>query len=196
MKRENFVLFVLPFVILALGLFVGFYFGVYRTSLAVTACEIEKSLIPASPVITHSMYNPKTKELILDVENPGGMPIDLIDKSLMLQVVWKQPVVLMAQIPLGLEIPPYGKITLKLELWPQGSGFNVGDILVTTLTYKLPVSNDIYSVVHVFQHSGKYKDGLVTNKREENYEVQKRYEEEIKNKQSNKVEKKKEIKNE
>jgi hypothetical protein len=179
MKKESFILFVLPFVVLAFGLFAGFYFGVYRTSIAVTACELEKSLIPPSPVITHSKYDPKTDELVLRVKNPGGMPILLVNKSLVLQPAGGQPVALMVQIPLGIEIPPYGDVTLKLALGPQGSGFKMGDVLVTTLTYQLPVSNDVYSVMHLFQHSGKTEGGYITNKLEENYEVQRRYEEKV-----------------
>jgi hypothetical protein len=40
-----------------------------------------------------------------------------------------------------------------LNLQSAGSGFVVGDVLETTLTYSLPVSNDIYAVVHRFEKS-------------------------------------------
>jgi hypothetical protein len=57
-------------------------------------------------------------------------------------------------IPLdGIVIKPFSKIDLNLQI--QGSGLKVGDIVTSTLNYKLPISPDIYSVVHVFQHSGQ-----------------------------------------
>jgi hypothetical protein len=82
MRRENIILFIVPVVLLLLGIFSGYYFGVYKTSLAVTACEIEKALIPSSLIVDSSSYNPKTHQLTLSLENPGGMPIQLISKTL------------------------------------------------------------------------------------------------------------------
>ena len=192
MNRETFVLFILPIVLLVLGILSGFYFGVYNTQIALTACQLEKSLIPSSPVITHSQYDPKTHQLVLDVENPGGMPIYLLTKSLILKPanVKLQPVALMINIPLNLELPPYSKVTLRLNLGQQGSWFNVGDVLVTTLTYQIPVSNDIYSVEHVFKHSGKVENWLVQNALPENAEVKKNYENKIKANNSWNTEKK------
>jgi len=185
MKRESFVLFVLPIVLLVLGIISGFYFGVYNTQIALTACQLEKSLIPSSPIITHSKYDPKTKQLVLDVENPWWMPIMLLTKSLLLKPQTKQPVALMVNLPLNLEIPPYSKITLHLDLWAQGSGFKVGDILVTTLTYQLPISNDIYTVEHLFKHSWKIENGMIQNALQENEEIKKAYEAKIESNKKN-----------
>lgn len=188
MRKEGILLFVIPLVMLFLGLFSGFYFGIYRTSLAVTACEISKALIPASPVVTSSVYNPKTNQLALTIQNPGGMPIELLSKTLVLQPQGntQAPVALAVQIPLGLVVPPYSNVTLKLDLTQKGSGFKLGDVLVSTITYRLPISNDIYSLVHLFKHSGKTNaQGNVVNAYGDNSELEAKYKNSLKT--SNKV---------
>jgi len=182
MKKESLLLFVVPVVLLFLGLFSGFYFGVYRTSLAVTACEIEKALTPASLLVTDSYYNDQTKQLYLELENPGGMPIELLTKTLVLQPAnGRAPIALAMQIPLGMVMPPYSTLELKLDLTSQGSGFALGDVLVSTITYRLPISNDVYSVVHLFKNSGKTNEkGLVKNALQSNSEVRANYEKQLK----------------
>lgn len=183
MKKEGLLLFVIPLILLFLGLFSGFYFGVYRTSLAVTACEISKALIPASPVVTSSVYNPRTNQLSLTIQNPGGMPIELLSKTLVLQPQGnaKAPIALAVQIPLGIVVPPYSNVTLKLDLTQRGSGFKLGDVLVSTITYKLPISNDIYSLVHLFKHSGKANaQGNIVNAYGDNSELEAKYKNSLK----------------
>jgi len=54
MKKEGLLLIVLPIVMVFIGLFAGFYFGVYKTAVAVAGCQIEKTLIAPSPVISQS----------------------------------------------------------------------------------------------------------------------------------------------
>lgn len=125
MKKENILLWVLPIVMVFVGLFAGFYFGVYRTGLAVTACELSKATIAPSPVITHSLYDEKNHQLKLTISNPGAMPILLLNKTLVLKPQGKQPVVLMTSIPLGMELPPFSTVDLSLQLGSAGSGFNV-----------------------------------------------------------------------
>ena len=184
MRKEWVLLFVIPLVMLFLGLFSGYYFGIYRTSLAVTACEISKALIPASPVVTSSVYNPKTNKLALTIQNPGGMPIELLSKTLVLQPQGNKqaPVALAVQIPLGIVVPPYSNITLKLDLTQKGSWFKLGDVLVSTITYRLPVSNDIYSLVHLFKHSGKVNaQGNITNAYGDNSQLEAQYKNSLKN---------------
>ncbi len=183
MKKENFLLFIIPIILLLFGIFSWYYFGIYRTNLAVTSCKIEKALIPWSPIVTFSKFDKKNNQLIIDVENPSGMPISLLTKSLVLQPQdkTKQPIALMLEIPLWIDIPPYGKINVKLDLGQAGSWFVKWDVLITTLTYKLPVSNDIYSVVHLFKHSWETENGYISNQLESNNQVKQNYENKIKN---------------
>jgi hypothetical protein len=107
MKREGLLLIVLPIIMVVIGLFAGFYFGIYKTSVAVAGCEIQKALIAPSPVIEKSVYDEKNHTLKLTVANPGYMPITLLNKTLVLQPadVKKQPVLLMSSLPLGLTLP-------------------------------------------------------------------------------------------
>ena len=183
MRKEAIVLWTLPFVMTFVGLFAGFYFGVYRTSVATVACELSKSLIAPSPIVTNSRYDEKNKELELTVKNPGGMPILLIDKTLALVPAdkTKAPEVIMTSIPLGLTVPPYSDVTFKLKLGKAGSGFNVGDVLQVGLTYSLPVSNDVYSLVHIFKKSSKTDaQGYVVNQQGNNQAKLDAYQKEVK----------------
>ena len=166
MKKEALLLWTLPFVMVFVGLFAGFYFGIYRTSVALTACELSKTIIAPSPVVTKSLYNEKTHQLQLTVKNYGTMPILLVDKTLVLKPanINKQTSLIMSSIPLGLTVPSEWEVTFNLDLWKIWTGFKIGDVLETTLTYKLPVSNDIYAVVHLFKKSNnKNADNLIEN---------------------------------
>ena len=180
MKKETLLLVLAPFVMVFVGLFAGFYFGIYKTSVAVTGCEIEKALIAPSPIVTYSSYNEKKHELSLTVVNPGSMPILLLNKTLVLKPVdvKKQPLLLATSLPLGVSIPAYGKVDLDLQLGQAASWFVVGDVLETTLTYSLPVSKDVYAVVHRFQKSNQTnKKGDIKNALWDNKDDQKKYKE-------------------
>jgi len=165
MKKENLLLWTLPIVMVFVGLFAGFYFGIYRASVAVVGCELSKATIAPSPVVTKSVYDEKNHRLQLTVRNTGAMPILLVDKTLVLRPAnGSKNVVVMTSIPLGLAVPAYSDISFTLDLGAAGSGFVVGDVLETTLTYTLPVSNDIYALVHLFKKSNKTNaQGLVEN---------------------------------
>ena len=178
MKKETLLLVLTPFIMVFVGLFTGFYFGIYKTSVAISGCEIQKSLIAPSPIVTNSSYNEQKHELSLTVINPGIMPILLLNKTLVLKPAntKKQPILIATSLPLDITIPAYGKIKLKLHLGQAGSWFVVGDVLETTLTYSLPVSKDIYAVVHRFQKSNQVnKKGNIKNKLWNNEELQKKY---------------------
>jgi len=119
-------------------------------------CELEKALIPPSPIVTSSYYDTQTKELVLQVENPGYMPITMLTKSLVFRPAdpAKQAVTVILEVQLNIDILPQDKATIRLQLDPQTAEvFGLGDVLVATLTYKLPISRDIYSVVHLFKHA-------------------------------------------
>jgi len=68
MKKENILLWVLPFVMVFVGIFAGMYFGIYRSAIAIQALELEKALIAPSPIITYSQYDEAKKQLILEVK--------------------------------------------------------------------------------------------------------------------------------
>ena len=155
MKKEWLLLVIAPILLAFIWILTGFYFWVYKTSLAVSWCELQKDLIAPSPIITDSSYNNKTKELQLTIQNPGGMPILLLDKTLVLKPANKTPVILMTSIPLWITVPPYSEITFNLKLGNNWKNFKVGDVLDTTISYSLPVSNDIYTVSNIFKRSNK-----------------------------------------
>ncbi len=182
MKKENVLLIIVPLVLLLLWLFSGFYFGVYRASLAVASCEIEKSLIPASPIVTSSYYDIKNKELVLQIENPSGMPIMLLTKSLVLKPADKDVPVsnLIIEVPLNIDLPPYETITIRLKV-DTPDQLKLWDVLLTTLTYRLPISRDIYSVLHLFKHSGNIKDWQVQNEYGNNQTLRQKYNKENSN---------------
>jgi len=178
MKKEGLLLIVLPIVMVFIGLFAGFYFGIYKTAVAVAGCEVEKSLIAPSPIVTSSVYDEEKHELELTVANPGSMPISLIDKTLVLKPKNAKATLLMASIPLGVTIPAYKEVTFTSKLWQAGSGFVVGDVVETTLTYSLPVSKDLYFVVHRFKKSSDVNSkGQAKNAFGDNKDVEKKYNE-------------------
>lgn len=178
MKKETLLLVLAPFVMVFVGLFAGFYFGIYKTSVAVAGCEVEKAFIAPSPIVTDSSYNEKKHELSLTVVNPGSMPILLLNKTLVLKPadIKKQPLLVTTSLPLSVTLPAHGEVELKLQLGQAGSWFVIGDVLETTLTYSLPVSKDVYAVVHRFQKSNQTnKQGNVKNQLWDNKDVQKKY---------------------
>jgi len=185
MKKETLLLVLFPLVMVFVGLFAGFYFGIYKTSVAVVGCELEKAVIAPSPIVTSSSYNEKKHELSLTVANPGSMPILLLNKTLVLKPadVKKQALLVATSLPLGITIPAYGKVELNLQLGQAGSWFVIGDVLETTLTYSLPVSNDVYALVHRFQKSNQTnKQWNIKNQLGDNKDVQKKYNDSKKNK--------------
>jgi len=184
MKKEGLLLIVLPIVMVFIGLFAGFYFGVYKTAVAVAGCQMEKALIAPSPVISQSLYDEKKHQLKLTIVNPGGMPIELLDKSLVLKPAnaKRQPVLIMSSIPLNIVLPPYSTMELDLKLG-NTTGFVVGDVLETTLTYMLPVSNDVYAVVHRFEKSSEVNSqGYVKNALGDNSQKTNQYDKMVKEK--------------
>ena len=103
MKRETLWLILLPFLTLGLGLIAGEYFGLFRAGQAVLSCEIQKQLIPVSPVVMDSYYDEQKGVLTLRVVNPGSMPIELLSKSVMLKPAQSNvPEVAMVEVPLGI----------------------------------------------------------------------------------------------
>ena len=187
MRKENILLWVLPFVMVFVGIFTGMYFGIYRSAIAVEAIKLEKSLIAPSPVITYSQYSETKKQLMLDIKNPGGMPILLLSKTLVMKPAdtKKEPVVLMSSIPLNVVIPPYSNISLNLNVDKLENWFSIGDILETTLTYSLPISNDIYAIIHKFKKSSNLKDGLVQNELWDNKDKESAYKKVVKESSKN-----------
>ena len=183
MKKETLWLVVLPFLTLGLGIIGGEYFGLFRAWEAVVSCEIQKQLIPVSPVVMDSYYDEDKWILTLKVANPGSMPVELVSKSVMLKPAQSNvPEVAMVEIPLGVVLNGGDEIVINMQISAEAKWkFKVGDVLLSTITYRLPVSRDLYSVVHMFTKSTtKNESGMVKSQNQSNESIKQAYERKIK----------------
>ncbi len=183
MKRETLWLVLLPFLTLGLGIIGGEYFGLFRAGQAVLSCEIQKQLIPVSPVVMDSYYDEQKGVLTLRVLNPGSMPVELVSKAVMLKPAQSNiPEVAMVEVPLGIVLNGGSEVVINMQITPEAQGkFGVGDVLLSTITYRLPISNDLYSVMHIFTKSAdKNEAGMVKSQNPSNESVKATYEQKVK----------------
>jgi len=182
MRRDIFWLILLPFLTLGLGIIGGEIFGIARAGTALAQLQARLSLIPAAPVVVDSLYDEQKGEVILTVANPGVMPITFATQSAILKPTTGDAVLAVVETPLRLVLLGGRTEVIRLQLTPIAKEqFKVGDVLAITLTYGYPVSNDVYSVLHLFQKSTQTTEtGLVKSQLESNEAVQKRYEESLK----------------
>ncbi len=184
MKKETLWLILLPFLTLGLGIIWGEYFGLFRAGQAVVSCEVQKQLIPVSPMVMDSYYDEEKWVLTLKVVNPGSMPVELVSKSVMLKPAQSNiPEVAMVEIPLGIVLNGWDEVVINMQISAEAKGkFKVGDVLLSTITYRLPVSRDLYSVVHMFTKSTDTNEsGMVKSQNQSNETIKQAYEEKVKN---------------
>ena len=135
---------------LLLALFVGLGAGVYIQS---SRTQAVLASIPASPIVVSAVYEPEKTQVVFELYNPGVLPIQLVDHS----VVFKpgpesgEEAYALAAVPIGISIPGQTSVKVTLALKPGSEELKVGDVVAGTITYTHPLSTDIYAVTHIFK---------------------------------------------
>jgi len=148
--------FVIGTTIALAGLLVGGGVGSYFTS-----SKLLKQFqnIPGSPIVLSATYN-KDKHLIAyAISNPGTVPITIVEKAFVFTPgkESKEKGYVLSNIPANITIPPLSVAVVELKLKEGTEKLKVGDLVVATFTYKHPLSNDLYTVVHPFTYGVKEK---------------------------------------
>jgi len=137
---------------LLLGFAIGSFSAASRARAAVAAAEALATGIPPSPVVTSARYDKANDQLVLQILNPGLVPVKLIDQSLIFKpgAASQQEAYALTAIPLGVEIAPLSAVEVQLKLKPESKKLEVGDVLAASVSYTHPFSRDLYVLTHVF----------------------------------------------
>ncbi len=148
----------LTIVFTLLALLVGWGTGSYLTSARATAALAN---LPAAPVVLSAAYDKQDRRLTLTVSNPGLVPIELLDKTLVFRPASGKGGWELARAPLPggvVELAPGSIEALVLELKEGSPDLKIGDVLASSLTYRYANLPDLYQLTHLYR-SGSGSDG-------------------------------------
>ncbi len=132
---------------LLVGLGAGAYIQASRSQAALVA-------VPPSPVVLSATYKPDKKQVVLEVHNPGYLPLLLVDQSVVFTPgpESKEKAYALAAVPLNLTLPAGQTARVTLALKPESEALKAGDVVAGTITYTHPLSPDLYAVTHLFKY--------------------------------------------
>jgi hypothetical protein len=117
------------------GVLVGMGIGGFVTYKGVSS--LIKS-IPGSPVVVGAQYDKDQNALVLNVFNPGGLPMVVETTSLIFKPKNGQGYAL-ANIPANVTVPGGAIVQLVIKLKAESKGkVQIGDILQGGFTYRYP----------------------------------------------------------
>ncbi|HFB39290.1 MAG TPA: hypothetical protein ENJ76_02590, partial [Oceanithermus sp.] len=99
---------------LLVGLGAGAYIQASRSQAALVA-------VPPSPVVLSATYKPDKKQVVLEVHNPGYLPLLLVDQSVVFTPgpESKEKAYALAAVPLNLTLPAGQTARVTLALKPE-----------------------------------------------------------------------------
>lgn len=180
MKKKNFSVWLASIALLLIWLITWSFFGMYRgliaTELATKSLIISAANTPASPVVVESSYNENKWELSVVLVNTWIMPIKILDKSLVLTPKAEADVAVAVNIPMNITINWWEAFIVKTKLEGNKDNFKLWDVLTSTFSYVYPISNDVYTLTHIFTKSDQTdKNNNIVNKNWNNKDLQKEY---------------------
>ncbi len=133
-------------VALLVGLGAGAFLQASRTRGALTA-------VPPSPVVVGAQYEKKKQAVVLELYNPGFVPLHLVDQTVVFTPgpKSKEKGYALAAVPLNLTLPPRSSVRVTLSLKPGSQELQPGDVVAGTVSYSHPFSPDLYAVTHPFK---------------------------------------------
>lgn len=139
-----------PLIALAclLALLVGWGGGNY---LAWARANVALSSLPAAPVVTDAEYDHEQRLLTLTLTNPGLVPIELLNKTLMLRPASGEDNVALLDVAFpggSLRLPPASIERLELRLAADDPKLAAGDVLASSITYRYADIPDVYQITH------------------------------------------------
>ncbi len=142
--------FVTSLIALVLGWGIGGYITYNKTIEAV-------GKIPASPIIVKSVYNREKHSVVFSILNLGTLPLTVVSESFIFKPGKEssQKRYELKNIPTNIPLVPLGITTVALKLKEGTQELKSGDIVMATLHYVHPLSNDVYTVSHKFEYTGK-----------------------------------------
>jgi len=182
MKKNKFNIGLASIALLLIWIITWSFFGIYRgilaTELATKDLIISAANTPASPVVVQSDYNEQNWELHVTLVNTGIMPIKILNKSLVLTPKWQQQVAIALNIPMNVTLNWGEAFVVKTKLNTNKDNFKLWDVLTSSFDYVYPISNDVYTLTHVFVKSNMVnKNNNVMNQNWDNYNLQNKYKE-------------------
>jgi len=182
MKKNKFNIGLASIALLLIWIITWSFFGIYRgilaTELATKDLIISAANTPASPVVVQSDYNEQNWELHVTLINTGIMPIKILNKSLVLTPKWQQQVAIALNIPMNVTLNWGEAFVVKTKLNTNKDNFKLWDVLTSSFDYVYPISNDVYTLTHVFVKSNMVnKNNNVMNQNWDNYNLQNKYKE-------------------
>ncbi len=145
-----FLFFVTSLLALILGWGIGGYITYNKTLDAV-------GKIPGSPIIIKSAYDKSSHSVIFSILNPGTLPLTVISESFVFKPgkETSEKRYEMKNIPAQVPLIPLGITTVSLKLKEGSQELKAGDIVMATIHYVHPLSDDVYTVSHKFEYTGK-----------------------------------------
>ncbi|NPB06039.1 MAG: hypothetical protein GXO03_00375 [Aquificae bacterium] len=113
--------------------------------------------IPGSPIILTAVYDKEKHILLYTITNPGTTPLTIVEKALVFTPgkESKEQAYILSNIPANVVLPPLSTVVVELKLKAETEELKPGDVVVATFTYQHPLSDDLYTVVHTFEHGPK-----------------------------------------
>ncbi len=150
MKRRASVFVV--FLIIFVGLFLGWLVGNFLTT---NTYENYLKKLPASPLILGAVYDSANHKISLSLYNPGKLPITILKEAFIFKAGAnsKQPNYAIGDIDVNITLPPLMVTVVDIKLKKGTEKLHAGDVVTTTLSYKIPLSDDIYTVIHPFVYN-------------------------------------------
>ena len=161
---------ILFFVTSLLALVIGWGIGGYITYNK-TIEAVGK--IPASPIIVKSVYDRSHHAVIFSILNLGTLPLTVVSESFIFKPGKEssEKRYKMENIPASIPLVPLGITTVTLKLKEGTQELKSGDIVMVTLHYIHPLSDDIYTISHKFEYTGKPQETTPTKMKKDNKEA-------------------------
>lgn len=108
--------------------------------------------IPASPLVTKAEYDRRKHRIKYSVLNPGTLPLTIVEKGFVFKPgkETEEKAYKVTGLPADVILPPRSTTLVYLKLREGTEALKAGDTVVVTFTYKHLLSEDLYTVTHIF----------------------------------------------
>ncbi len=139
-------------VITTVGLIIGYITGSFLTR-TYTLKRIAE--IPASPVVVSSIYDSVQHAIVVGLHNPGLVPINLINYSLVFTPgeYTTEAGYFLAPVNLNMKLDPQETVILTLSLKQHTQTLAAGDIVTGTIVYTYDQLPEVYQLIHTFKQT-------------------------------------------
>ena len=145
-----------PVLLLSMITVVGVLIG-YITGSFITRTYTLKRIaeVPASPIVVSSIYDSSQHAILIGLQNPGFVPINLINYSIVFTPGehTTETGYFLTPVTLNMTLAPQETIILTLSLKKHTQALAVGDVVTGTIVYAYEGFPEVYQLIHTFRQT-------------------------------------------